>query len=65
MFYSMFCQVEKQKAAQLTAFFSNGAGLPGNPVMITFDDGYADFASLAAPILKEAGFTATVFWPLA
>lgn len=30
-------------------------------VGLTFDDGYADFAQTAAPILAEFGFTATVF----
>jgi len=30
-------------------------------VLLTFDDGYADFASAAAPRLREAGFSAIVF----
>ena len=30
-------------------------------VGLTFDDGYADFAETAAPILDEFGFSATVF----
>jgi peptidoglycan/xylan/chitin deacetylase (PgdA/CDA1 family) len=36
---------------------SDGRGLVG----LTFDDGYADFASCAVPILRRYGFTATVF----
>ncbi len=34
---------------------------PGRPVLITFDDGYADFADKAWPLLQRYGFTATVF----
>jgi peptidoglycan/xylan/chitin deacetylase (PgdA/CDA1 family)/glycosyltransferase involved in cell wall biosynthesis len=35
--------------------------LPGKPVLITFDDGYLDFATYAFPLLKRYGFSATVF----
>ncbi len=35
--------------------------LPSRPVIITFDDGYLDTYSAAYPILKEAGFSATIF----
>jgi peptidoglycan/xylan/chitin deacetylase (PgdA/CDA1 family) len=35
--------------------------LPGRGVMITFDDGYLDFFQYAWPLLKQYGFTATVF----
>jgi peptidoglycan/xylan/chitin deacetylase (PgdA/CDA1 family) len=35
--------------------------LPGRAVMLTFDDGYSDFASSAWPLLKRYGFPATVF----
>jgi peptidoglycan/xylan/chitin deacetylase (PgdA/CDA1 family) len=35
--------------------------LPGKPVLITFDDGYLDFATYAFPLLKHFGFSATVF----
>lgn len=32
-------------------------------VVITFDDGFADFADVAAPILQSRGWSATVFLP--
>jgi len=35
--------------------------LPARPVVITFDDGYADFHTEALPILEQFGFAATVF----
>lgn len=37
------------------------APLPKRPVVFTFDDGYADFASAAWPLLDRYGFPATVF----
>lgn len=35
--------------------------LPGNAVIITFDDGYLDFYEYASPLLKKYGFSAIVF----
>jgi peptidoglycan/xylan/chitin deacetylase (PgdA/CDA1 family) len=35
--------------------------LPEKPVILTFDDGYADVYTDAVPILREFGFTATFF----
>jgi len=37
--------------------------LPARTAIITFDDGFADFAETAAPILAEQGWSATVFLP--
>jgi peptidoglycan/xylan/chitin deacetylase (PgdA/CDA1 family)/protein-L-isoaspartate O-methyltransferase len=35
--------------------------LPGKPIILTFDDGYADFPNEVAPRLRRYGFGATVF----
>jgi peptidoglycan/xylan/chitin deacetylase (PgdA/CDA1 family) len=40
---------------------SRGGELPFCPVVITFDDGYADNAVNALPVLQRYGFPATVF----
>ncbi|WP_181871435.1 polysaccharide deacetylase family protein [Sphaerisporangium album] len=40
---------------------TGGAPAPERPVVVTFDDGYADFHVHALPVLERLGFTATVF----
>jgi len=46
---------------QYTAFILEGAPVPDNAVLITFDDGYESFYSLAYPVLREYGYTAANF----
>ncbi|HEX4637311.1 MAG TPA: glycosyltransferase, partial [Rhizomicrobium sp.] len=48
-------------SADLQKAFESQTPLPGRPVLITFDDGYQDFADIAWPILEAEGFNAEVF----
>ncbi|MFI7443300.1 polysaccharide deacetylase family protein [Nonomuraea indica] len=47
----------------LAASLARGGGrpMPDRPVVVTFDDGYADFHSQALPVLERHRFAATVF----
>lgn len=45
---------------ELISFVKQGKPLPDKPIMITFDDGFESFYSLAFPILKEYGMKAVV-----
>jgi len=40
---------------------NRGRSLPDNPIVLTFDDGYADNYTNAFPLLRKYGFTATFF----
>ncbi|MGY4607002.1 glycosyltransferase involved in cell wall biosynthesis/peptidoglycan/xylan/chitin deacetylase (PgdA/CDA1 family) [Bradyrhizobium sp. USDA 4474] len=46
---------------QLAWFVNNKHPFVGRPVLITFDDGYRDFAERAWPVLRASDFTAEVF----
>ena len=48
-------------ASALAGAIAGGTPLPPRPVVITFDDGYADFHTTALPLLAAHGFAATVF----
>lgn len=50
-------------ASDLNNFFDQGIPVPGKSILITFDDGYEDFASDALPILRGVGFNSIVFVP--
>jgi peptidoglycan/xylan/chitin deacetylase (PgdA/CDA1 family) len=51
--------------AHLIGSRSSGRPLPARPVVLTFDDAYADFYSMALPILREHDFLATICVPTA
>src|SRR5207248_4479544 len=46
---------------ELYEFLQLKRQLPRRAVVLTFDDGYRSFLSYAYPVLKELGFTATLF----
>lgn len=45
----------------LAAFWDHGRPLPGRPVILTFDDGYADWAPTVLPILRARGLKAEFY----
>src|SRR4051812_16060118 len=46
---------------QWLAFGTRSEPLPPKPVMITFDDAYADLETTALPIMVSFGFTGVIF----
>lgn len=49
--------------SDLVNFFDSGTSIAPKSVLLTFDDGYADFYSGAFPVLSSMGFHATMFTP--
>src|SRR5206468_1637418 len=45
----------------LVAILHDGAAPPPKPVVLTFDDGYADFYANAYPLLTQYGDKATIY----
>jgi len=48
-------------ASAVTAAQATGAPLPARAVVLTFDDGFADFHERVLPLLRQHGCTATLF----
>jgi len=48
-------------ARSWSAALSGRASLPRRPILITFDDGYADLTEFALPALQRVGWGSTVF----
>lgn len=47
----------------LYGIFNNLSKAPNKPIVLTFDDGYQDFYSIAFPILRRFNFHAVAFIP--
>lgn len=47
--------------SDLAAYLRGESGLPSRPIVLTFDDGYADFYTDAIPILRSHDFTAVAY----
>lgn len=47
--------------SQWAAWRARGGQLPKKPVLLTFDDGYADLTAFALPLLRDLGLTAGIF----
>lgn len=47
--------------AELAKARADGRALPPDTVVLTFDDGFLDFAETALPVLESHGFTATLY----
>jgi peptidoglycan/xylan/chitin deacetylase (PgdA/CDA1 family) len=45
----------------LHGYLTGTRGLPSKPVILTFDDGYADFYTTALPLLRSHGFNADAY----
>src|SRR5215475_351322 len=57
------CGVTAMTCEEFLDWHRGGAPGAGRRVLITFDDGFADFATAAHPVLRERGFAAIVFVP--
>jgi peptidoglycan/xylan/chitin deacetylase (PgdA/CDA1 family) len=54
---------ETRSPGELAASLLKGPAMHGKQVVITFDDGFLDFERHAASVLRQYGFTATVYLP--
>jgi len=59
MEFLKFAGVHPITLADAMSALQTGKPLPSRPVILTFDDGYGDFASRATPVLKSLGFVGT------
>lgn len=53
-----YCSI---RCRELHDHLAHGAPLPPRPILLTFDDGWLDHWTVAAPLLAQHGFGATLF----
>lgn len=46
---------------QLSEYYNNNTPLPTNPILLTFDDGHIDLATIIDPLLKQYDFVGSAF----
>lgn len=52
---------ETLTVSELVRYRAEGIRLPRNSVVLTFDDGFADFHTTAVPMMRKFGFRATLY----
>ncbi len=57
------CGFQVIALSELADWYRGERELPPRSIVLTFDDGYEDFARIAWPELKQRGWSATVFLP--
>jgi len=61
MDFLRFAGVHTLTLADAMSALESGKPLPPRSVVLTFDDGYADFATAAVPVLRRDGLVGTVY----
>jgi peptidoglycan/xylan/chitin deacetylase (PgdA/CDA1 family) len=59
------CGYRGMALAELPSWLLGESRASGKPVILTFDDGFTDFAQVAFPEIQGRGWTATLFLPAA
>ena len=58
-------EIKTKASSEISAFSFQLSAFEQRPVVLTFDDGFRDFHTAAWPVLREFGFSATMYLPTA